>query len=147
MSQELSPDSFLGRGWAFPPRFAGGTAIMVDGADDVAESLRILFATAAGERAFAPKYGLDLRAILFEPISTTMRTLLLDRIRTAILIHEPRIRLLALALDAAEPGSGRLDLRLEYMLRATNSRYNLVYPFYRSDGNELGAAVGSAGGG
>ena len=29
MSENLAPDSFLGRGWAFPPRFAGRGAVMV----------------------------------------------------------------------------------------------------------------------
>lgn len=146
MSENLAPDSFLGRGWAFPPRFAGRGAVMVAAADDIRESLRILFATVAGERPFAPGYGLDLRPVLFEPLSTTLRTLLLDRIRTAILIHEPRIRPLTLSLEVAEAGSGTLELRLDYEIRATNSRYNLVHPFYRSDGNELGATLGGAGG-
>lgn len=146
MSQNLAPDSFLGRGWAFPPRFAGGGAVMVSGGDDVQESLRILFATVAGERPFAPGYGLDLHAVLFEPLGTTLRTLLLDRIRTAILIHEPRIRPLTLALEVPDAGSGTMELRLDYEIRATNSRYNLVHPFYRSDGNELGASLGAGGG-
>ena len=100
--------SFLGTGWSFPPRFAGGGVAMAADDVDIHESLVLLFGTTAGERLFEPKYGLDMHELMFEPMSTTMRTLLLDRIRTAILIYEPRIKVLDLSLDRSEPQSGRL---------------------------------------
>lgn len=139
--------SFLGTGWSFPPRFAGGGVCMVSDEEDIHESLRILFGTVSGERLFAPKYGLDMHDRLFEPVSTSMRTLLLDRVRTALLVYEPRILILGLAVDSPDPDSGRLEIRLDYQVRATNSRFNLVYPFYKTDGNVVRGAVGAAGGG
>lgn len=132
--------SFLGTGWSFPPRFAGSGAVMVANEADIHESLLILFGTAAGERLFAPRYGLDMHELMFEPMSTTMRTLLLDRVRTAILIHEPRIRVLTLSIDSTDPNTGQLNIQLDYEVRATNSRFNLVFPFYKTDSNELRAA-------
>jgi hypothetical protein len=138
--------SFIGTGWSFPPRFAGGGVAMSADEVDIHESLVLLFGTAAGERLFEPKYGLDMHELMFEPMSTTMRTLLLDRIRTAILIYEPRIKVLDLSLDRSEPTDGRLEIVLEYEVRATNSRFNLVFPFYRTDSNELRAAVAGTGG-
>lgn len=137
--------SFLGTGWAFPPAFAGGGAVMTADEADIHDSLVILFGTAAGERLFAPKYGLDMHELLFEPMSTTMRTLLLDRVRTAILVYEPRIKVLNLAVDTPDPNAGSLHILLEYSVRATNSRFNLVFPFYRTDSNELRAVVAGAG--
>jgi len=138
--------SFLGTGWSFPPEFAAGSGEVLMTADeaDVEASLRILFGTAAGERFLEPRYGLDLREIQFEPMSTTLRTFLEDRVRTAILLHEPRIRLLALEIDSPDPQAGTLAIRLDYEVRATNSRFNLVFPFYRTDGNERRAAVAGA---
>lgn len=133
--------SFLGTGWGFPPRFAGGGVAMSSDERDIHESLVLLFGTAAGERLFAPKYGLDMHELMFEPMSTTMRTLLLDRVRTAILIYEPRIKVLNLSLDQSDPLAGRLEILLDYEIRATNTRFNLVFPFYRTDSNELRAAV------
>jgi phage baseplate assembly protein W len=88
-----------------------------------------------------------MQAQVFEPMSTTMRTLLLDRIRKAILIHEARIKVIALSVDSPDPNTGQLTIQLDYAVRATNSRYNLVYPFYRSDGNEVRAVVTPLGGG
>ena len=139
-------ESFLGTGWSFPPRFVGSGAVMVSDEADIHESLVLLFGTVAGERLFEPKYGLDMHELMFEPMSTTMRTLLLDRVRTAILIYEPRIKVLELSVDSRDPNSGDLDILLEYEVRATNSRFNLVFPFYRTDGNELRAAMAPGGG-
>ena len=135
--------SFLGTGWSFPPEFAAGSGEVLMTADeaDIEASLRILVGTAAGERFLEPKYGLDLREIQFEPMSTTLRTFLKDRVRTAILLLEPRIRLLALEIDSPDPHAGTLNVSLEYEVRSPNSRFNLVFPFYRTDSNELRAAV------
>lgn len=139
--------SFLGNGWSFPPQFdAGRGVIMTADEDDIQASLKILFGTTPGERFLVPKYGLDMHELMFEPMSTTMRTLLTDRVRTAILIYEPRIKLLNLQIDNPDPGEGTLRILLEYEVRATNSRFNLVFPFYRTDSNEVRSAVaGQAG--
>ncbi len=145
MSNDDHHPSFLGTGWSFPPRFLGSGAAMSADEQDIHESLILLFGTTAGERMFQPKYGLDLHELMFEPVSTSMRTLLLDRVRTAILIYEPRIRIVSLSLNGSDPEGGILEIALEYLVRATNSRYNLVFPFYQSDSNERRQALASAG--
>ena len=139
---------FLGTGWAFPVRFrragASGGAAMVNDEQDIEESLKILFATRLGERLFHPKYGLDVNDLLFEAMSTTMRTLLEDRVKIGILIYEPRIEPLAVKVHSQEPASGELHIELDYRVRATNSRYNLVFPFYNTDANELAQSAARA---
>lgn len=137
--------SFLGTGWSFPPRFAGSGAAMSSNEQDIHESLILLFGTVAGERMFQPKYGLDMHELMFEPVSTSMRTLLLDRVRTAILIYEPRIRVVNLSMNGSDPEGGILEIALEYQVRATNSRYNLVFPFYQNDSNERRGAMADNG--
>ena len=56
------PQSFLGRGWSFPPRFDDRqyTIMMVEEEEDIRQSLRILFSTLPGERLMKPDYGCDL---------------------------------------------------------------------------------------
>jgi uncharacterized protein len=136
-------ESFLGTGWSFPPEFVleNGEVRMSADEQDIEESLHILFGTTVGERFLVPKYGLNMRALLFDPISTTIRTFLKERITTAILIFEPRIGVLSLDVSSPDPNDGRLDISLEYRVRATNSRFNLVFPFYRFDGNEVRSKV------
>jgi phage baseplate assembly protein W len=141
-------NTFLGTGWSFPPRFeksAGGAGVaMVADEQDIEESLRILFGTARGERLFQPKYGLDMQELLFDSMSTTMRTLLEERVKISILIYEPRVEPLAIKVDSPDPHSGELRIELDYKVRATNSRYNLVFPFYRSDSNEMARSAARA---
>ena len=141
---DLADMSFLGTGWSFPPEFSAGGVRMTSGEDDIHASLRILFGTAAGERFLQPSFGLDLRELLFEPLSTTMRTFLSDRITTAILVHEPRIQVLALDIATPDPNDGSLQVRLDYRVRATNSRFNLVFPFYAGDASEMRDALAAA---
>lgn len=135
--------SFLGTGWSFPPEFILQTrsVVMTSDEEDIDRSLRILFGTAIGERFLNPKYGLDMHEILFESMSTTMKTFIKDRVKTAILIYEPRINLLSLELDTSAQYEGKISIVLEYEVRATNSRYNLVYPFYTTDSNEVRGTV------
>lgn len=137
--------SFLGNGWSFPPSFNPHTRQLKMTSDeaDIDASLRILLATTAGERILHPTYGLNMQELLFEPMTTTLQTLFKDRVRTNILVYEPRIEVLSLELDTALLTEGKLLLRLEYSVRATNSRFNLVYPFYLYDGNEVADSVGA----
>lgn len=127
----LAYTSFLGTGWSFPPEFlrATGEVVMTSDEEDIQSSLKILFGTAIGERIFNPKYGLNMQEMLFEPLSTTLKTDLTDRVKIAILIYEPRIELLSLELDTTAENEGKISIVMEYKVRATNSRYNLVYPF------------------
>ena len=136
---------FLGRGFGFPPSFANGQVRMVEDEADIHESLLILFGTLPGERVLQPKFGLDMSPLLFEPLSTTLRTLLKDRITTTLLIHEPRIRVLDLVIDDSQALEGQLQIRQEYSVRSTNTRFNLVYPYYLGDANELRDRVAPAG--
>ncbi len=136
--QQTISRGFLGRGWSFPPEFdhLAGDVVMTTDAEDIEASLRILFGTSLGERFLSPNFGLDLHGFQFEPMNTTARTLLKDQIRIAILVYEPRIALLD--LDVVSPSQdGRLEILVEYRVRATNSRYNLVYPFYIGDASEV----------
>ena len=135
--------SFLGTGWSFPPEFVleTGEVKMTSDEDDIQGSLKILFGTIVGERFLVPKYGLDMREMLFEAINTTMTTLLKDRIKIAILIYESRINLISLELDTSAQYEGRVSIVMEYEVRATNSRYNMVYPFYTTDGSEIRRTV------
>jgi phage baseplate assembly protein W len=144
-AEPLAHTSFLGTGWSFPPEFAPGAdgVLMTSGEEDIVASLHILFGTGAGERFLRPRYGLDMHEMLFEPMSTTLKTYLEDRIRTDILIYEPRINPLSLVLDTSAQAEGRVTLILEYEVRATNSRFNLVYPFYATDSSEVRTAFGN----
>jgi len=134
---------FLGHGWSFPPTFsAGGAAVlMVSGVEDIEQSLSVLLSTRRGERVMQDTYGCELSEFLFAEISQGLMGQVRDLIGDAILNHEPRIRLNGVEVSDARAGEGVLLISIDYSVRATNSRYNMVYPFYL---NEATPASGAA---
>jgi phage baseplate assembly protein W len=127
--------SFLGTGWGFPPRFDKKlTRVeMLSDAEDIQSSLEILLSTRPGERVMLPGYGCNLDELVFEPLTTTFKTYIIDLIQTAILYHEPRIDVNRIDLDDTGDLEGRILITIEYTIRSTNSRYNFVYPFYKNE--------------
>lgn len=127
-----SDQSFLGTGWSFPPTFTrGGAEVeLVSGAEDIHQSLQILLSTRLGERVMQDEFGCDLSYVLFEEVDQSLVNSLTSIISDAILYHEPRISLDSLDISESETQSGLLLISIEYTIRSTNSRFNMVYPFY-----------------
>lgn len=123
--------SFLGTGWAFPPTFvkANRQAVMLSDEDDIKSSLEVLLSTTTGERTLQPTYGCDLSTLVFEALDSSMVTEIADMIRDAILFHEPRIVPEDITLENTTT-EGVFNINIAYTVAATNSSYNLVYPFY-----------------
>lgn len=127
-----SDQSFLGTGWSFPPTFTrGGAEVeLVSGAEDIHQSLQILLSTRLGERVMQDEFGCDLSYVLFEEVDQSLVNSLTSIISDAILYHEPRISLDSLDISESETQPGLLLISIEYTIRSTNSRFNMVYPFY-----------------
>jgi uncharacterized protein len=132
-------DDFLGRGWSFPPNFNAQTQSvdLTEKNDDIQSSLYILLTTTVGERIMEPKYGCNMEELLFESLDTTTKTLIKDKIRTAILYFEPRIDVKRIELNTQNELQGELLIEIDYEIRATNSRFNFVFPFYKNEGTEI----------
>jgi phage baseplate assembly protein W len=126
------PPSFLGTGWAFPPTFTAGGAelALVSGPEDIRQSLEILLATRTGERPMQDSFGCDLDQAMFEEVDTALISKVSAAISDAILRHEPRIALNAVDVSQRDDDAGALTIRVDYTVLGTNSRYNMVYPFY-----------------
>lgn len=142
--------TFLGTGWCFPPQFRRRpgesrlAAQMVSAEEDIRESLRILMATSPGERVMQPGYGCGLKELVFEHVTESLKTEIRDRIERAVLFFEPRITLNRVGLDSSSMSEGLLRIELDYTVRATNSRSNVVYPFYFLEGTNIRQGRGPA---
>ncbi|AEL28447.1 GPW/gp25 family protein [Cyclobacterium marinum] len=130
---------FLGKGWSFPPTFDKDSASvkMSSGLIDIQESLWILLSTRLGERVMQPKYGCQLDELQFENLNRTTITYISELIRTAILYHEPRIEVEKIEILEEEMVSGKVLIKLNYLVRSTNSRMNMVYPYYLNEGTSI----------
>lgn len=134
--------AFLGRGWRFPvePGADGWLAFSAEEAK-IQESILIILGTARGERAMRPEFGSRLRELVFAPINGSTRSLAANYVTEALVAWEPRIdvRRVDVAEHLAEDGV--LQINIEYEVRATNSIFNMVYPFYLQEGSDDGSSA------
>lgn len=130
---------FLGRGWSFPPDFSNPLAgvDMFKDEDNVAASLKVLLSTRPGERIMQPRYGCNLDELLFENLDTRTKTLIADKVESAILYFEPRVKLEKVTLDDSSLHEGLVLIKLIYTIKSTNSRFNFVFPFYIREGTDI----------
>jgi phage baseplate assembly protein W len=126
----LDGKAFLGRGWAFPVAAATGDVAMVEHEADVHQSIRIILGTDRGERAMRPDFGAGLGEFVFAPLTTTTYALVRQRVEEALVLWEPRIDQLQVSVLPGRAGEYELRIDISYRVRATNTFYNLVYPFY-----------------
>ncbi|MBN3582469.1 GPW/gp25 family protein [Algoriphagus aestuarii] len=131
--------SFLGVGWAFPPSFDKDSKKlkMVSGEEDIKESIRIILGTIPTERVMYPKFGCDLISYVFETNDPTFLTMLKDTIFDALLYYEPRIKVSEIKFDKSKFGEGILQIFIDYTVIITNTRSNMVYPYYFNEGTNI----------
>ena len=130
-------DAFLGKGWSFPPTFfsSGAEVEVVIGEEDIRQSLYILFGTSLNERVMFSSFGCELSRYLFEEVDQTLINGLTGIIEDAILNNEPRITTNSVDVTQSITEDGLLLISIDYTIRTTNNRYNMVYPFYLNEAN------------
>jgi phage baseplate assembly protein W len=133
---ERDDKSFLGHGWAFPPALEpGGDLSLAAYEEDIRQAIRIILGTAPGERVMRPDFGAGIHGLVFEPMNTTTIALVQHRVEEALVTWEPRIDEIEVEAKA-DQARGRLLVSIDYRVRATNTFYNLVYPFYLTEGEQ-----------
>jgi uncharacterized protein len=122
---------FIGRGISFPLRVdQSGAIATTNGPDGIDSSLRVVLMTAPGERVMRPNFGCRIWELMFEPINANTLGLMAEAVREAVARWEPRVVLENVRVEP-DPGSvGQVFIHLDYLVRTTNDRRNLVYPFY-----------------
>jgi phage baseplate assembly protein W len=122
---------FLGRGWSFPVAVdASGRIALSDYENDIREALRIILLTAKGERLMRPDFGAGLHDFVFESMSATTIGRVQAAVRDALIEWEPRVQVLEVNVEPERGEVGKLLIDIDYKVRATNNRFNLVFPFY-----------------
>ena len=92
----------------------------------VRQSILLLLSTTPGERVMRPDYGCDLQQLVFSPNDATTHGLAIYYVRRALARWEPRIEILQLDASASQADPGRMDILLEYRVRKTAGRENLM---------------------
>ena len=131
--------SFLGTGWSFPVTFdrERNEVVLVSDIGDIQQSLFIILNTTPGERIMQPEFGCNLKQLVFEIIDSSFFAKLDHLIYQAILNFEPRVKYLASHVLNRDEHNGVLVISIDFMLISTNTRHNIVFPFYHSEGTNV----------
>lgn len=122
---------FLGRGWKFPVNVnsRGGMASS-EYETDVLEAIGLILRTSRGERVMQPDFGCGIHEMTFSIIDTATAGLVEEMVREALILWEPRIEVKDVKATLENFVQGRMDISIDYLVRATNNEFNLVYPYY-----------------
>lgn len=137
--KEQIDKSFLGTGWGFPPSFnlQDRSLELVSEEEDIRQSLFLLISTSPGERLMNPTYGCDLQSVVFDRLTDAVRFEIISLVSMAILRFEPRITVNEVVVTIVSRDPGLIHILVDYTVDQTNSRSNIVYPFYLQEGTNV----------
>jgi len=125
------PGSFLGTGWKLPIAVDDrGRIAMVSDDESVRQSIWMMLSTAPGERVMRPDFGCGLAELVFAPNTPGTAGQIISAVREALIQWEPRIDVLDVDAVPDDTQPNLLLIAVSYLVRSTNNRFNLVYPFY-----------------
>ncbi|HEY7422857.1 MAG TPA: GPW/gp25 family protein [Gemmataceae bacterium] len=126
---------FFGMGWPFPvrPTLSGALALL-GGEAKVRQSIVLILSTALGERPMLPDFGCGIHDLVHMPNTAALRGLVAQRVRDALTRWESRIDVADVRVETAPNARNLLTIRIDYRLRSNNAIFNLVYPFFLSEG-------------
>lgn len=130
MEREQEAAHFLGTGWAFPFEIEAGAVSLARYEESIRQSVWIVLGTARGERVMNHEFGCGIHKFVFQPYSAAMRGLILFEVGRALRTCEPRITGVNVQVRNSGAAGEVVEIDVEYVVIATNSRQNLVYPFY-----------------
>jgi len=128
-------EEFLGRGWAFPVGVdSAGDVRTAAGERTVEQSIRLIIGTAKGERVMRPDFGCGIHEYVFDTVDANTLALVETTVEEALVEFEPRIAVEDVSTSTEDLSEGVLLIEVDYRVRDSNTRRNVVYPFYVEEG-------------
>lgn len=123
---------FLGAGWNYPTKLKKeeGQIELACYEESVRQAVWIILSTAPGERVMRPNFGCGIHDLVFAPNNPATASRVVGEVRRALLEWEPRIDLVSVQVEPQAGEPSKLLIRIEYRVRMTNNRFNMVFPFY-----------------
>lgn len=120
---------FLGQGLKFPISVKKSKICTSAGNDSIKESIILILGTAIGERVMRPDFGCRLNEMVFASNDMGTATLIQNYVEEALMKWEPRIKVTDVSATV-KSDSTTMEILIEYTVKSSNSKENLVYPFY-----------------
>jgi phage baseplate assembly protein W len=126
------PQEFLGKGLKFPIDVDPETGALATSIaeDKIRESVLLILNTSLGERVMRPNFGSGIHEQVFASINSATIGTLSFNIQEALIAWEPRIEVEKVQVSDEKASAGALLISIDYKVRSTNNRFNLVYPFF-----------------
>ena len=127
----MPTNRFLGTGMKFPPQInkATGRFMVSSEEESVKESVYLILMTQKTERFLRPDFGSSLMSYTFMDINITSVNMMIRSLTEQILTQEPRVQNVNITTDS-QVRDGCLLVTIDYVIRNSNVRDNLVFPFY-----------------
>jgi phage baseplate assembly protein W len=122
--------ALVGRGWAFPLSVDGSGSIALTDGTDVAAAIRMVIMTAPGERPMRPEFGCAIWDHVYASINSATLGQMAHAVRSALARWEPRIDVDQVVVSPDPTRDAAVTISVDYRLRSSNDRRNLVFPFY-----------------
>jgi phage baseplate assembly protein W len=124
-------DDFIGSGWGFPLRTdATGGIALVSRERELEEAMRLILATAPGERPMRPEFGCGVHDYVFAGSDAGSAHAIAVEVRKSLVRWEPRVIVEEVDVVPDEDDAALLYITVHYRPKATNDPRNLVFPFY-----------------
>ncbi|HEY2960092.1 MAG TPA: GPW/gp25 family protein [Actinomycetota bacterium] len=128
----MAGGDFLGLGWNFPVGLDDGGQVELapDEEEGIRQSIWMILGTSPGERVMRPDFGCGIHELVFGVNDAATASAAAGAVREALAVWEPRIDVLDVYAVPDPSRPNLLVIEINYQVRSTNSRFNLVYPFY-----------------
>ena len=122
----------IGKGWSFPPRFnrLSGEVDMVEGNDEIRQSLAVILSTELGERFLQPNFGCTFSEYQFKTFTPSVRSGISRMVSRTLALQEPRIEITNVDVRDGRKDFGEVLLDIQYTIVETGTKESMVYPFY-----------------
>jgi uncharacterized protein len=107
-----------------------GSLALVSGDLELEQAIQIILLTYPGERPMRLEFGSRVRDFVFRTVDPGMAAELAHEVRSALLRWEPRVDIVSVAAVPDPSSDGTVFIEIEYSVKGTNDRRNLVFPFY-----------------
>lgn len=131
----MSSSDFLGVGWAFPIGVdARGRIGLARQVTDIEQAIQMILLTPKGQRVMRPEFGCQIHELIFAPNDANTWGMAEYYVEEALRFWEPRIEVLNVTARPSDGNTERMDVHVDYRVKATLDKRTLVYPFYRIPG-------------
>jgi phage baseplate assembly protein W len=124
-------ENYVGQGWQYPlTTDASGSIALIGEERDLERSMRIILATAPGERPMRPKFGCGIHDFVFAPADANTAGRLALEVKKSLAFWEPRIEVKSVQVSIDDVNRNTLYINITYEKKGSYDPRSLVFPFY-----------------